>query len=389
MKTLIELYDERPIENVLATEMFLPEETIMLCSPEVISDKALKESLNRYFKHRGCPVSLTVVPVSLLDAAKVEKQLRSILETHEDCAIDISGGTDASLFAAGAACGETPVFTYSRKKNSFFEIQNAPFARSLPCSVTLDAKSCFLMAGGTLLPGRENNEELRHRLPQIDLLFAIFRKYRKVWRRQIGYIQEISSPEPGMLRAEGPKTVKVDHGRVTADEEMLRELSSVGLIRDLQIGADSISFAFPDEIVRFWLRDIGSVLELQVFSACLAADCFDDVVLSAVVNWEGGTTQRNAVTNEIDVVAVQGVQPIFISCKTSDIRTESLNELAVLRDRFGGKGSRAIIVTSAPATRNRALMRMRAAELNIEVIELGDLDKNRLIKRLKQDDQVT
>ena len=42
MKTLIELYDERPIENVLGTEMFHPEETLMLCSPEVVSDKMLK-----------------------------------------------------------------------------------------------------------------------------------------------------------------------------------------------------------------------------------------------------------------------------------------------------------------------------------------------------------
>ena len=388
MKTLIELYDERPIDNVLGTEMFRPEEMVMLCPPEVVSEKAIKESLNRYFDHRGCPVKLTIVPVSLLDAANVEKQLRKILETHEDCAIDISGGTDASLFAAGAACGDTPVFTYSRRKNAFFEIQNAPFARSLPCSVTLDARSCFLMAGGTLLPGREDNEKLKDRLTQIDLLYSVFRKYRKIWRKQIGYIQSISSPEPGALRAEGPKTTKVDHGRVTADAGMLKELGSAGLIRDLQVREDSVSFMFPDEMIRFWLRDIGSVLELQVYSACLAADCFDDVVISAVVNWEGGTTQRNAVTNEIDVVAVRGVQPVFISCKTSDIRTESLNELAVLRDRFGGKGSRAIIVTSAPATRNRALMRMRAAELNIEVIELNDLDKNRLVKRLRQDDQI-
>ena len=385
MKTLIELYDERPIENVLATEMFRPEEMVILCPPEAVSDKALRESLSKYFEHRGCPVKLTTVPVSLLDAAKVEKQLRKILEEREDCAIDISGGTDASLFAAGTACGDTPVFTYSRKKNAFFEIQNAPFARSLPCSVTLDAKSCFLMAGGTLLPGREDNEELKNRLPQIDALFAVFRKYRRIWRRQIGYIQTISSSEPGVLTAGGPKTVKVDHGRVTADEEMLKELANVGLIRDLQIDPDNIRFAFPDEIVRFWLRDIGSVLELQVYSACLEADCFDDVVISAVVNWEGGTTQRNAVTNEIDVVAVQGVRPLFISCKTSDIRTEALNELAVLRDRFGGRSSRAIIVTSAPANRNRALMRMRAAELNIEVIELGDLSKDRLVSRLKQE----
>ncbi|MCR5034962.1 MAG: DUF1887 family protein [Clostridia bacterium] len=385
MKTLIELYDERPLENVLGTEMFRPEETIMLCPPEVVSDKVLRESLNKYFAYRGCPVKVTTVPVSLLDAAKVEKQLRKILEEYEDCAIDISGGTDASLFAAGVACGDTPVFTYSHKKNSFFEIQNAPFARSLPCNVILDARSCFLMAGGTLLPGREDNEDLKNRLPQIDALFAVFRKYRRIWRRQIGYYQAISSSEPGILNADGPKTAKVDHGRVTADEDMLRELAGVGLIRNLQIDMDRIRFEFPDEMVRFWLRDIGSVLELQVFSACLEAGCFDDVVLSAVVNWEGGSTQRNAVTNEIDVVAVQGIEPLFISCKTSDIRTEALNELAVLRDRFGGRRSRAIIVTSAPANRNRALMRMRAAELNIEVIELGDLAKDRLVRRLRQE----
>ena len=202
MKTLIELYDERPIDNVLATEMFRPEEMVILCPPEAVSDKALRESLTRYFEYRNCPVRLTVVPVSLLDAAKVQKQLQKTLETHEDCAIDISGGTDASLFAAGAACGDTPVFTYSRKKNAFFEIQNAPFANSLPCSVVLDARSCFLMAGGTLLPGREDNEELKNRLPQIDELFAVFRQYRRIWRRQIGYIQAVSSSEPGILDAE-------------------------------------------------------------------------------------------------------------------------------------------------------------------------------------------
>jgi len=383
MKTLIELYDEKPIENVLGTEMFRPEEMVILCPPESVSDKALRESLERYFEYRKCPVKVTVMPVSLLDAAKVQKQLQKVLETHEDCAIDISGGTDAALFAAGVICGDTPVFTYSGKRNSFYEIQNAPFARSLPCNVTLDARSCFLMAGGTLLPGREDNEILKGKLEDIDALFAIFRKYRRNWRRQIGYIQAISSSEPGVLHAEGPKTVRVDHGQATADEEMLQELAGAGLVRQLQISQDRVSFVFPDETVRFWLRDIGSVLELQVYRACLAAGCFDDVVLSAVVNWEGGQTQRNAVTNEIDVMAVQGVRPIFISCKTSEIRTEALNELAVLRDRFGGRGSRAIIVTSAPASKNRALMRMRAAELNIEVIELGDLTKDRLIARLR------
>ena len=383
MKTLIELYDERPIENVLGTEMFHPEETILICPPEVDADSALKKSLENYFRYRGCPVKLTFVPVSLLDAEKVGKRLRQVLDTHEDCAIDIAGGTEAALFAAGAVSGDLPVYTYSRRKNTFFEIRNAPFARDLPCTIRLDAKSCFLMAGGTLLPGREDNEKLKGMLPQIDRLFEIFTGYRHVWNRQISYIQKISSSESGVLTADGNLTEKADHGSVTADTGLLSALEKAGLILDLTCSSDHVHFRFPDTMVRFWLRDIGSVLELQVYRACLEAGCFDDVVLSAVVNWEGGSSQRDGVTNEIDVMAVQGIQPVFISCKTSEIKTEALNELAILRDRFGGKGSRAIIATSSSGGSSRIPMRRRAAELEIEVLEWEDLQLENLIPALK------
>lgn len=382
MNTLIELYDDMPIENVLGAEMFQPREMILICPPEIDENRQFKRSIRQYFEHRGISVKVTFVPVSMLDAVKIEKVLREILDARTDCAIDIAGGTDASLFAAGAVSGATPVFTYSRKKNAFFEIRNAPFARGLPCTVRLDARSCFLMAGGTLLPGREDNALLKERLEMIDRLFGVFGHYHRVWNRQISYIQKLSSAEPGALNAEGRRTEKAGNKTVTADMSMLQALADCGLLLDLAVTEDNVRFRFPDETVRFWLRDIGAVLELQVYRACLAANCFDDVVLSAVVNWEGGVSQRDGVTNEIDVMAVQGIQPVFISCKTSEIRTEALNELAILRDRFGGKFSRAVIATSASATKNRAPMRRRAAELRIEVIEWDDLPLPRLIERL-------
>ena len=385
MKTLIEFYDERPIENVLATEVFAPEETVFICPPEIAGNKALKQSLEKYFALRRCSARLRFVPVSLLDAVKVEKKLRKVLAEHADCAMDITGGTDAALFAAGAVSGDTPVFTYSRKKNAFFEIKNAPFAHGLPCEIHLNAESCFLMAGGALLPGRADNAELKDRLDQIDRLFSVYSEYRRVWNRQISCYQKISSATDPGLWGEGPRTVRADKGLVVLDGGLLHALEREALILDLQADENSVSFRFADETVRFWLRDMGSVLELQVYRACAAAQCFDDVVLSAVVNWQSGDKKSEAVTNEIDVMAVRGVQPVFISCKTCEIKTEALNELAILRDRFGGKGSRAIIVTSAPAARGRAVMRHRAAELGIEVIEWNDLALDRLISRLRRE----
>lgn len=384
MKTLIELYDAQPIDNVLGAEMFQPEEVVMICPPEVAENEGLRSSLKTYFKTRGCAVKVTFVPASLLDAAKVENTLRRVLESREDCAIDISGGSDAALFAAGAISGETPVFTYSWKKNTFYEIKNAPFARNLPCTIRLNAEACFLMAGGTLLPGRMDNRLLKDRLPQIDRLFSVYSAYRRIWNRQVSFFQKLTGEDEKSLLVKGSRTGKAAHGRVTADEALLRDLEAAHLITELRVTDEEVSFRYPDEMVRFWLRDMGSALELQVYRACLAADCFDDVILSAVVNWsaDGTENRRSAVTNEIDVMAVRGIQPVFISCKTCEIKTEALNELAILRERFGGKFSRALIVTSAPA-KGRDVMRRRAAELGIEVVEWNDLETERLAARLR------
>ena len=383
MKTLIELYDERPIKNVLATDMFHPEETIILCPPNVTDIRKVRTTIEKYLDYRRCNTRITVIQVSLLDARKTEKRLRNILESHPDCAINISGGSDTTLYAVGRSCGETPVFTFSRKNNTFYDVSNAAFARNLPCTSIHDAQACFLLAGGKMLPGRADNSDLKDRLSQIDSLFSVFRKNRRIWRSQITYIQKISSSLPGELSAKGKPAVQADHGMVAADNSFLTALQDADLIRDLKISDEEIRFTFPDETIRFWLRDIGSVLELQVWRACLEAGCFDDVVLSAVVNWEGADTQRNTVTNEIDVVAVRGVWPTFISCKTSEIHTEALNELAVLNYKFGRNGNKAVIVTSAPSTKGRSVMRQRAAEMNIEVIEWDDLELDRLTQRIR------
>ena len=380
MKTLIELYDERPLDNVLATEMFKPEETVFVCPPQVAADQALRASLRRYFNLRGCRPKLTFVPVSMLDERLIEASLRKVIATHEDCVIDISGGTDAALFAAGAVSGDTvPVITYSRGKNRFYEIKNAPFAHDVPCTVRLDARSCLMMAGGELLRGREDNSLLRNRLDQIELLFGVYTRYRKIWNDQVAYLQKISRTDDPDMAAEGPCSGRANNRLITLNADLLHMLADRGLIRALELDDENVSFRFADDMVRFWLRDMGSALELHVYRACVLSGFFDDCILSAVVNWQGTDPAAQAVTNEIAVMCVRGVTPLFISCKTCDIKTEALNELAVLRDRFGNKGSRAAIVTAASASQSRLTLK-RAAALKIDVIEWQDIDLEKLLK---------
>ena len=386
MDTLIELYDERAIENVLAADMFRPQRIIFLCPTEVAQSQRRQNQIGNFFHHRGWDPELIFVETSQFEVDCILQQLLTISEKCPGCALDVTGGSDAELFAAGmfAAKANVSAFTYSRKKNRFYNISGAEFADDLPCNILYSVEDFFLMAGGILLPGRVDNRTLGEYLKDIDPFFDCFHQYRRDWTDIITYMQRISPAEYGQiptLSIHGKYIVKGERGgRISANEEALRAFEHIGFIHDLHIiSGESVSFRFRDVNTRSWLRDVGSVLELYVYKACLDANIFNDIISSAVVRWDE-VLGHSSVINEIDVMATRGVVPLFISCKVSDIKTEALNELAILRDRFGGKGAKAAIVSTG---RCNAASRHRAAQLGIAVIDRDELESGQLSHRLK------
>lgn len=387
MKTLIELYDERPLENVLGPEVFSPERVVYICPEAVAGDDTVCKTLLKYFRHRGFNGRLIFTPCHLYNSESVLTALRSVVSHYPDCALDITGGSDAALFAAGLLCSENkslPVFTYSRRRNTFYSIRNADFADALPCPVEYQVEDCFLMAGGEMREGRFNNALLARYIPYIDPFFNIFLRFQNDWVQIVTWFQRVSASPKDVtpsLSVSGSYQVKGERGsRIDANEDALRAFEELGFISDLNIVTDNtVSFTFKDQNVRTWLRDVGAVLELYVFKACTDTGLFTDVITSAVVDWEKGFKQF-AVTNELDVMATRGVTPLFISCKTCDVKTEALNELAILRDRFGGSIAKAAIVT---AEKGNSTMRHRAVKLGIDVIDIEDIKGGNLAEHLQ------
>lgn len=390
MKTLIELYDERPFENVLSTEMFKPETTVYLCPAEVAQNKDLHQKIRSYFRHRGLSTEIVFLESSIYRTDKLKKQLTQITETYPDCALDITGGTDAALFAGGQVSMERPlsVFTYSRKQNRFFDISNAPFSESVPCDITYQVEDFFMMAGGVMRSGRVDNAILSRYEGIIDGFFDVFLNHRKKWNDFVTYMQRVSQvPKTENkedqyipLHIEANYTVKGNFGnKIDADEGIFRDLEKLGMLINVEIRkGEDVAFDFADEQIRAWLRDVGSVLEVYIYKKCRDTGIFNDVRTSAVVDWDKDQT-KDGVSNEIDVMAVKGVLPLFISCKVCDIATEALNELAILKDRFGGLGAKAMIVSAEEC---RAITRHRASGLDIEVVDLEDLKNGNVTDHL-------
>ena len=385
MKTLIELYDECPIENVLAADTFCPERIVFLCPSEIAQDKDKQKKMKEYFHHRELDAEILFLDTSLFYAYKVEKQLRSVIERYPDCALDVAGGSDASLFAAGMICRETdiPVFTHSRKKQRFFEISNAPFADELPFSVKYTVEDFFLMAYGAVKPGRVDNTQLESYEPVIDPFFELLLTYRKKWKNIVTWIQRASPADrDGGFSLEvccdyylkGERSEKIP-----ANKEALRDLERLGFLENLKFSEEKVCFRFRDEQIRYWLRDQGSVLEIYTWKACRDAGVFQDVRCSTVVEWERGKSGEK-VTNEIDVMAVREATPVFISCKTCAVDTDAINELAILRDRFGGDAAKALIVSTENC---RTITRRRGEALNIRIITLDDLRACSLAEQIR------
>ena len=290
VKTLVELYDNRPLENVLGVELSHPEKVIYIC-PDGTQEGA-KRQLTRYFDHRGIRVETAFLPVNIYNTEEILRVFRQVLQLHSNPVIDITGGTDAVLFAAGLACADrqTPVITYSRTQNKYYNILNAPFVQDQPCDITFSVEDCFKMAGGSMRKGRVDNSILARYMAYFDPFFAVFLKHRRRWDKIVSYIQHISAArEDGSfsLAVHGNFTVMGEHrSRLTAPEEALRDLEEIGMISNLEIQPEQqVSFCFGESQIRTWLRDVGSVLELYIYKACLDTGIFEDVRTSAVMDW--------------------------------------------------------------------------------------------------------
>ena len=68
-KTLVELFDERPLENVLGVEIFRPEKVIYIC-PEGTPEHAEKQ-LADYFAHRGIRTETEFLRVNVYDLSLI------------------------------------------------------------------------------------------------------------------------------------------------------------------------------------------------------------------------------------------------------------------------------------------------------------------------------
>jgi hypothetical protein len=161
------------------------------------------------------------------------------------------------------------------------------------------------------------------------------------------------------------------------------KLERQGLLSYTMDGQDLI-FSFKNPQVKNCLMVSGRILELAVYVAAQKCGAFDDVKTGVYLGWtrdaQVSTEAVPSTTNEIDVMLMRGIVPLFISCKNGQVKTDELYKLNTVAERFGGKYAKKILITSALNTSDeqQSAFLDRAQNMGIRVIcdiESSDISK--------------
>ena len=101
MKTLIELFDECQLENIISGLSFVPQKIIFVGFNSVMTKKRI-EDMEGLFASKGVKIEFSYEFVGRYNYDEVENRLFDILKENEDCVFDITGGSDVVLAAMGA-----------------------------------------------------------------------------------------------------------------------------------------------------------------------------------------------------------------------------------------------------------------------------------------------
>ena len=154
----------------------------------------------------------------------------------------------------------------------------------------------------------------------------------------------------------------------------------------------TVSVSFKNMQIRKCLTKAGLALELKIYAEALALTddsgekLYDDAVNGVVIDWDGEGDDEFGTENEVDILLMHDMVPVFISCKNGYVTTDELYKLNTVAERFGGGYGKKILVATALETMGDAAnyLRRRAKDMNIRLIDdLQDLSEEDLQKRMR------
>jgi len=376
----IEFLVAEPIENVITSLHFKIDKTVFLGYEDVI--RTQKRAVERFLL-KYCGVKEVVFcPVSKNDFTQVTETIKNRVQKEKEQGnklfFDITGGEAMVMAAFGMLSREmgAPMHMFDVPSAKLTEldtglgisISKAAESRKLALNLNM-----YIEMHGGRINYRLNkalasaaDEDFELLMPK---LWKVSKENAAVWNAFSDLLKRHSQTEYGL-------TVELSAREVASYLQESRTLNSLKRLKELledcrqeglleQVSCeDGLYFRYKNAFVKECILNTGSILELHTYmeEKAKSSDCLVGIHL----DWDGIFHEKGGedVLNEVDVLALQGYVPVFISCKNGHVDKEALYELEAVTDKFGGKYAKKVLVATKGLSRTDL---NRAREMNIEV----------------------
>lgn len=395
IKTLIELFDSCQLENLIAGLMIVPEKIVFVGFKNVMTPEKIS-SLEKLFNLRGHNIEFVYEIVGRYDFDSIYTKLADITEKNEDCAFDITGGSEIVVAAMGIVSKEKniPIVQIDIKNGKFIRVKGFETTPEIhPAELTF--KETVELNGGCIV--EKTSDEFEWVLSDdfksdLKKMWNICREDCSGWNKKVNMLA--SMEETDLFNRS--LTIKAKKRKEAFDEEFINKLSKEGLILDYYADHDVVTFRYKNESVHRVLIKAGNLLELYMYMLLWEIDeenksWYDDILTGVVVDWDGivykSYTRPADTQNELDLVVMRDSVPVFISCKNGEVHKEAMYELDTVATRFGGKYARKVLISTYMTfnEKGRKHLESRAADMGIVLIHgVNKLTKEELKKLLKE-----
>lgn len=415
--TYVEFFDKDAVENVCACLAHKPDRVIFLGADK----KKMERHIIRYkkvFEERNIDIDFAVPKsVTKNDLQTMVDVLTQIAEENNDCVFGLTGGEDLHLVAMGIVYERykdkknIQMHRFNLKNNTIIDCDQdgkTILEETLP-SLTVQ-ENIRIYGGDVIYESEKSGTTYRWSytdefISDINTMWDICRENPRKWNTHIGILAkaETLKNEPAALLCTKVKTDDLkSHMESTGVKpetlkSLVQKMYSEGLIPEYRIDENEFCVTYKDEQVKRCLTKAGQVLEMKMSVLLMKAKdkkgnpIYNDVVNGVYIDWDG-KLQKSSDTpdtaNEIDVLAMRGTIPVFISCKNGKVLIDELFKLNSVAEQFGGKYAQKILI--APGLYKNELSQyeylfQRAEDMHIRVIDsirhdLNELSDEKIIK---------
>lgn len=413
--TYIEFFDHSAVENICACLAQAPARVILLGDDREVLDLHCQRYEQLFHKRGFKELEFIPWPVEWDTLEHIVDSLSQLVETYENCVFGLTGGDDLYLVAMGiiSECykeKEVKMHRFFLEEENVLDCDQDGIVVGQNRQPKLSVEENIYLYGGRVVYDNEirdgthrwnMNEQFRADLNAMWEICCNLGNRR--WNEQMETLRCAAKMVPGsslevyVQHHPVENLLRKDKMSLTVHEDILDALKAQGILTHWHIDETKVEVCFKNEQIKACLTSAGRLLELVVYMAALDArdedgkKVYNNSLTGVYIDWDGELGSDNDGEdshNEIDVIMMHGVIPVFVSCKNGYVSPDELYKLEVVAEQFGSSYAKKVLVAPALDTYgdHGAYIENRAEDMGIRVIKSLPWDdmkeRNRIVSQL-------